>query len=1570
MRDPRLSDQEQIDTLRSASKAQSVPTPRRLIPPMLAGVIFAIAVALATVANADTKGIAVWFGSPGSAGGQLEEPKSVAVNPSTGDVYVADPGSNRVQRFGADGAFERIWGKDVVVAGGSGDTAQGGAEICTVAQQCKRAPNFSEISDGSVSGPDRGGEFTSLEGIAIDPANGSVYTTDQASGRVQKFNADGQFLRAWGRGVGATNEVQLITNGGPSPATSFTLTINGQTTDSISDGATPLNIREALVALSSIGPLGVEITGPQRGPWRVEFLGDLSGSNQPQLVASNGVSVTTVVGGSASATPNLCTVATDCEQGSSGTKGGEFGGSVTGTFRVAAIAVVPPGPPNAGNVLVGDGRNRRVQEFTSAGEFVRAFGWDVAEPGDDAAFEICTDALQCRPGTAGSGPGQFPAGQPVRLAADSSGAIYGSDTANARVQKFTPQAGPPALDPTDFAPAILTGGSPATDLAIGASNHLFVTKDDAVHELTPAGVETGDSPHMQGAGVFEGRGLAVNPVSDEIYVGSLEPTARIYVANTDSAPAIVSIDNASGVTPHGAVLSGLVNPNGPDLENGVRTRYRFEYREVGNPAWIQAQAAVDVGNGFDGIAVSRALKDLKAETEYEARLVALKDFATPEATVPTTFSTATSKPDVIAVAPEDRTAISATLNAWINPNNSATTYRFMYGLTDAYGTTVPDGSAGAGKATTQVTAPISGLQPETTYHFQVVAENALGVTESADGSFTTRASAPVPERGYEMVTPPFKVMRGAVSGGGPEGFNANPGWPSLDGESILWNTDKFPLTDDVASPFDGDKRIIRRTPHGWENNSLLTLSSISGSDRLVSARGTAASGDLSTFAWQIGDGGEKEGALLPTPGAEPLRYYTRRDGTGTNGFSAWLANTDTQVADIGFEQGFGGDAALLTDDGSAMARWGNYRGLAEDPEALGDEDPSDDQQLFGSAGGSAAYLQWGPPEGSLQLIGECTGATGGVSPAQAPAKVPTRVGSGLDSDTIGSRNCEQGEVTSVRGAAVGGNSGASSFQGSSGPSATALSEDGKRVFFTSPDPSASGLSGSCTSSTGAATDCPPQLFVRSHDSSGAPVVRWISHARGIGAQRIGELAPAIFQGASRNGRIVYFFTRSPLLPGDPNGGASITNGVASPSSTDLYRYTLPADPDADPDAGTLARISGGPNGDADPSASAVAQGPARFISDDGRRAYFVTEAPIDGADQIPPAGGVTMPGGAVGEESTRNLYLFDDTGDAPKWTFVARIPYSNAPGGTGATPDNLDRCASARAVPAVQMTIAGYSTGVSIQDDDGSCVRGTPGGEALTFLSRGQLVAEDTDTVADIYLYDARTDELERVSQPETAAPPYSCRGGQAGSEAKCFGDFGFAGVALSKSLDLARGWGGGRHTNIAIDGDGVVSVFFESRSSLAAEDTNGDRYDVYQWREGDLSLVSPGTTDDHSYYSGNGIDGRDVFIETSSRIDPREIDDHDFDIYDYRVGGGFPYTPPPEPCDVLALDCEGEAAPPPAPRTPVTPTLAGGNVVQPGKPRCAKGKARRKGRCVTKNKKTRAKKTRSKSHGKKGGSR
>ena len=87
----------------------------------------------------------------------------------------------------------------------------------------------------------------------------------------------------------------------------------------------------------------------------------------------------------------------------------------------------------------------------------------------------------------------------------------------------------------------------------------------------------------------------------------------------------------------------------------------------------------------------------------------------------------------------DRTG--ATLNGRLNPDGIPTTYHFEYGIDTAYRQDTPDVSAGAGSGQAAVApAEIENLQPGRTYHFRLVAENALGTTYGNDQTFTAASS--------------------------------------------------------------------------------------------------------------------------------------------------------------------------------------------------------------------------------------------------------------------------------------------------------------------------------------------------------------------------------------------------------------------------------------------------------------------------------------------------------------------------------------------------------------------------------------------------------------------------------------------------------------------------------------------------------------------------------------------------------------------------------------------------------------------------------------------------------------
>jgi streptogramin lyase len=77
----------------------------------------------------------------------------------------------------------------------------------------------------------------------------------------------------------------------------------------------------------------------------------------------------------------------------------------------------------------------------------------------------------------------------------------------------------------------------------------------------------------------------------------------------------------------------------------------------------------------------------------------------------------------------------ATLNGVVNPNGASTTYYFEYGTTTSYGMGEEVGSLSTGTSPVEVSAPITGLTWNTTYHYRIRAVNSKGSTYGADHTF-------------------------------------------------------------------------------------------------------------------------------------------------------------------------------------------------------------------------------------------------------------------------------------------------------------------------------------------------------------------------------------------------------------------------------------------------------------------------------------------------------------------------------------------------------------------------------------------------------------------------------------------------------------------------------------------------------------------------------------------------------------------------------------------------------------------------------------------------------------------
>jgi len=124
-----------------------------------------------------------------------------------------------------------------------------------------------------------------------------------------------------------------------------------------------------------------------------------------------------------------------------------------------------------------------------------------------------------------------------------------------------------------------------------------------------------------------------------------------------------------------------------------------------------------------------------------------------------------------------------------------------------------------------------------------------------------------------------------------------------------------------------------------------------------------------------------------------------------------------------------------------------------------------------------------------------------------------------------------------------------------------------------------------------------------------------------------------------------------------------------------------------------------------------------------------------------------------------------------------------------------------------------------------------------------------------------------------------------------------------------------------AVTDDGTF--FFDTAARLTSADHNGSR-DVYAYRNGRVSLISPGDERFDATFVGASADGRDVFFQTDQSLVSRDVD-RSTDVYDARVGGGFAaQNPSPAMAPCVRSACT-EASSGPVTSPPVRGSLPAG---------------------------------------------
>jgi hypothetical protein len=197
----------------------------------------------------------------------------------------------------------------------------------------------------------------------------------------------------------------------------------------------------------------------------------------------------------------------------------------------------------------------------------------------------------------------------------------------------------------------------------------------------------------------------------------------------------------------------------------------------------------------------------------------------------------------------------ATLNGTINPNSWETSYRFEYGTSTNYGTSIPVPNVPIGSGSTPVakSATIANLQPNTHYHYRVVGTNPAGTTFGTDHSFTTGLkwhirnsnSGGAPDSSFWFGLPGQVPVVGDWNGDGVE----TPG--SYEPQTGTWRLRNSNSTGGSNVTFQYGGSQYRPVVGDWDGNGTTTIGLFEPKAGTWALRNSNSSGDAN-LSFQYG----------------------------------------------------------------------------------------------------------------------------------------------------------------------------------------------------------------------------------------------------------------------------------------------------------------------------------------------------------------------------------------------------------------------------------------------------------------------------------------------------------------------------------------------------------------------------------------------------------------------------------------------------------------------------------------------------------------------------------------------
>jgi hypothetical protein len=440
-----------------------------------------------------------------------------------------------------------------------------------------------------------------------------------------------------------------------------------------------------------------------------------------------------------------------------------FSGSGTNTLGSAVgVGVDNSAGPSSGAVYVGDATKARVEKFDAAGNFILMFGKDVNQTsGGDVCPRPGFPADVCQAGTSGAGAGQF--ARPKFIVVDSTdgpsaGDVYVLDTTTQLVQKFEPSGalitswggppkGPAAGQLNGSAIPVFGAWTNAGGIAIDSAGNLNVMK---LNSGTRIYVFDEDSTYQRSVVLTQTpypTGLTVDSFGNFVTGAPNGNGGEYKFRGTDGQPIIGSWAGAmqGGNEVHGRAVDVSPDPRRTDDYYAVTDTTVNQVHWQQPNKWVQADGSACFPEGFF---VCPPTTTFGSATIGAATGVAIS----PDSTVYVSDSSGSQvhifkpviTPDTTDLAASDVTPTTATLSGKVGLAGSGniTDCYFEYGRSPSYelapAPCSPEASVGTPFTTdTDVHVDLTGLLPNSTYHFRLVATNANGDHKSEDATFTT-----------------------------------------------------------------------------------------------------------------------------------------------------------------------------------------------------------------------------------------------------------------------------------------------------------------------------------------------------------------------------------------------------------------------------------------------------------------------------------------------------------------------------------------------------------------------------------------------------------------------------------------------------------------------------------------------------------------------------------------------------------------------------------------------------------------------------------------------------------------